>query len=305
MEIRMKTGKVAPPKKVTPLRVYGSSEFAQTDFPLVWLVDGVFVAKQPAVIGGPPKSLKTTIAVDLAISLGTRTPFLGKFRVPKKVRVAVLSGESGGTALQETAKRICKAKRVSLDNCGVDWVLQVPRLDSKEGREQLRTLITERKIDVVIIDPLYLCLLSAGAGGIATNLFEMGHVLKSAARVCLKAGATPILVHHAVKSADGKTEHVGLGDLAFAGIAEYVRQWLLLGHRVPFVPGEGAHDLVMTIGGSVGHADRWRLMINEGALATDFTGRKWDVALTKDDIDKPKKERGKKASSDEYPRSNF
>src|SRR3974390_3509885 len=60
-----------------------------------WLVDNVLVEGQPAVIGGPKKTLKTTCALDLAISLATGTPFLGHFRVAQPVRVAVLSGENG------------------------------------------------------------------------------------------------------------------------------------------------------------------------------------------------------------------
>jgi RecA-family ATPase len=71
-----------------------SAEFAAKKHPRAWLVEDVLVPGQPCVIGGPPKSLKTTLAIDLAVGLGTGTNFLRQFDVPKRRNVALFSGES-------------------------------------------------------------------------------------------------------------------------------------------------------------------------------------------------------------------
>ncbi len=63
--------------------VLTSEEFAQARFTREWLVEDVLVADQLGVIGGPKKALKTSIATDLAISLGSGTSFLGYFPVPR------------------------------------------------------------------------------------------------------------------------------------------------------------------------------------------------------------------------------
>src|SRR5437764_12826055 len=98
-----------------------SASFAREEYRREWLVEQILAAGQPAVLGGPKKTLKTSLAIDLAISLGSGRPFLGRFAVPRRARVAVLSGESGAATLQETARRVCAARGVELEDCDVLW----------------------------------------------------------------------------------------------------------------------------------------------------------------------------------------
>jgi len=108
---------VAPPP--TPadgytLELVDSATFAAADYRPTWLIRRVLVKGQPALWGGPYKSLKTSIAVDAAVSLGSGTPFLNHFAVPARVRTVLLSGEAGGFALQDTARRVCAARGLDL-----------------------------------------------------------------------------------------------------------------------------------------------------------------------------------------------
>src|SRR5262245_6344007 len=100
------------PAVADPFGFLDSAAFARQKYRIDWLAEGVLAAGQPAVIGGPAKSLKTSLAVDLAVSLGTGTPFLGRFKVPRRRRVAVMAGESGRAGLQALAQRVAKAKGV-------------------------------------------------------------------------------------------------------------------------------------------------------------------------------------------------
>jgi RecA-family ATPase len=88
------------------------SEFDRRDFRSNYLVKGILVSGQPCILGGLSKTMKTSLLLDLAISLGTGTRFLGSFEVPSRVKVALLSGESGGSTLQYASRRICRSKGV-------------------------------------------------------------------------------------------------------------------------------------------------------------------------------------------------
>jgi replicative DNA helicase len=258
-----------------------SSEFSKTKYDRRFVVQQLLLPGQLAVVGGAKKSMKTSVAIDLAVSLGTGTPFLNEFSVPKAVSVALLSGESGAAALQDIAGRVCAARDVRLKDCDVRWCFKLPRLDSPADLRRLGDYLDGERVGVAIIDPLYLCLLGAGRGASASNLYEVGPVLMRAAAACLDAGATPVLVHHSTKSGGKKAETGSvpdLDDLAFAGVGEFARQWMLLGRREPYRPGSGRHRLTMNAGGSSGHSGLWSVDIDEG-VPGGAGGRTWRVAV--------------------------
>ena len=82
---------------------------------------------------------------------------------------------------------------------GVYWSFRLPHVANVLDRDRLSAGLREVRADVVVIDPLYLCLLAgADARGVeAGNLFHMGPLLLGVARASLDAGCTPLLCHHA------------------------------------------------------------------------------------------------------------
>src|SRR5262249_6795477 len=164
-----------------------------------WLVEGVMVKDQALVVGGPVKTLKTSLCVDLAVSLASGTPFLGKFGVPSPCRVMVISGEMGEPTLLRTAQRVGKARGLAGLPGDIIWEFGTIPLGRRPGIQALAILTRRRRARVVIIDPLYLSLLKGAKGRNPASLLDMGPLLYEIGDTCLEWGCTPVLVHHATK----------------------------------------------------------------------------------------------------------
>jgi hypothetical protein len=123
-------------------------------------------------------------------------------------------------------------------------------------------------------------LLNGGNASDASNLYAIGPILLKVAKCCLEIGCTPIIAHHTRTLERDFFDPISLEHLAFAGIKEFSRQWLLLNRRVAYDPGvPGSHRLWMSIGGSAGQSGLWSLDIEEGSLDEQGGGRKWDVTV--------------------------
>src|SRR5262249_59624317 len=115
--------------------------------------------------------------------------FLNKLEGRHPVKVVMLSGESGVATIRDTARRVCQAKGIAFPSCGVLWGFELPRLTSGADLEVLTRMLVAERIEVIIVDPLYLCLLAGNPKGRqASNLFDVGPILSNFTHACLDVG---------------------------------------------------------------------------------------------------------------------
>jgi hypothetical protein len=241
------------------------------------IVEGLIASRQPGVLGGPFKGLKTTLAILVALCVATGKPFLDLFAVPKPRNVWFLSSESGADTILDTAERQAKSLGLDLhDDCTRLHIgTRLPRLDDDEHLARLTRALLYQRIEMAIFDPTYLLIGAVKAGVNPASIFSMGSWLAKLSVACLLGRCTPIFVHHAnegVKPGRPMT----LGDLSHAGLAEFSRQWILLNRRTEYDPDQpGKHELFMSWGGSAGHCGILGLDIDEGQAGPDLRGRTW------------------------------
>lgn len=270
----LNTNGVAP--KIEFARI-SSAELASGDYQVEFAIEGAMVLGQPLTIGGPMKSLKTSILIDAAVSLGIGGYFLGRLKVKRPYVTAVMSGESGLATIQETARRIADAAGWRLaDLSNLIWSPDIPKFDRPDHLEALEVFLVGDGIEVLFCDPAYLAMPSADAG----NLMAQGELLRNIGDLCQRLGVSLVLCHH-TKRNTGQDAHepLELQHLAWAGHAEFARQWWLVNRRERYEPGSGQHRLWLSIGGSAGHSALWALDVDEGTF-NEASGRRWEVSLT-------------------------
>lgn len=262
-----------------PFQPMSARELDEAELHTNYLIDGILVERQLGMLAGASKCLKTGLAVDIAISLASGTPFLGDAKVIEKRRVLLATGESGLPTIQETARRNAASRGMFLsdleDNLHV--IDAVPRVTRLKRWELFKQLIKDTDSQFCIVDPLYLAL----DGAEAHNVFQMGEQLERFTELANELQLTILLVHHTRKLTVNASEFqpLELTDMSAAGVAEFARQWLLVSRRERYDPDSTVHRLWISAGGSAGHSRLIAADIDEGRLS-DPQGRKWDVTVT-------------------------
>jgi hypothetical protein len=291
-------------KTVESVRVIPSAEFFTTNYQREYIVERILSGGQPCIMGGKSKTLKTTLATDLALSIGSGSKFLGEFQTIKK-RVAMLSGESGDYTLQESAIRIAYSRGINGSGAEVFWGFDLPCLGSPEGLAATELMLAENQIQVLIVDPAYLSLMGQATKGLnAANLFDIGPLLLQLAAMCKANSTTLILVHHCRKnSPEDKYSKPTLEELSMAGFGEFARQWILLGRREAY-QSDGEHRLWMEVGGSAGHCGSWAVDVSEG-VPDGVVARGYEVTIkTARDETEDRKQRTEKNKAAEQEDRN-
>ena len=254
-----------------------SIEFAAMKFTTSWLINSVLKAKQPCIIAGPSKSMKTTFLVEMCIALSSGQALWRDGRYgTHAVRVALISAESGEETLRETANRICKSKGIELTTLATNlfWSFHAPDISAVNHLESLREFLLANRIDVIAIDPAYLSM--GDIGDRVNNQFSVGAVLQKLSWLMQETGATVILAAHTGKGCRAG-RRLELSDIAHAGFGQWARQWILINRRLAYDgTNPGHHELWISYGGSAGHAGSWAVDINEGRIED---GRTWNYTV--------------------------
>ena len=190
----------------------------------------------------------------------------------------MMTGESGDATTQETMRRIARSKPwINLaDYTNAICSFDLPRLGQPQTKRELERFITDNGLEVLVIDPAYLCL---DLGDDAGNLFIVGKKLRELTDIGHATGSTIIIIHHNKKSINDPFAIPELESIAWSGFQEWARQWLLIGRRELYDPERaGSHKLWLNVGGSAGHSGCWAVDIEEGSRS-DQGGRRWEVTV--------------------------
>jgi len=136
-----------------------------------WMVNGIWSEGAHGLIAGEPKTYKSVISMDLAVSVASGTPFLGHFPIPKTGPALLIQEENDPGDVQDRLLRIAHSKHL-----GETVDISGGRIKYKDHRElpihlvngqgidlanpkdlhQIDEMIGDLKPALVVLDPWYM-----------------------------------------------------------------------------------------------------------------------------------------------------
>jgi len=162
-----------------------------------WLIEQVWSAEAVGIIGGEPKCGKSFLALDLAVSVASGTPCLGRFPVAARGRVLLFAAEDPLDVVRVRLEGLTTARTLDLNRLPL-YVITVPslRLDSDEHRDRLADTVDKVKPALLVLDPFVrLHAIDENAAGDVAPLLAYLRQLQRTHHLAVA------LVHHARKDA--------------------------------------------------------------------------------------------------------
>jgi RecA-family ATPase len=172
-----------------------------------WLVEELWCAPAVGVIGGAPKCAKTWLGLDMALSVATGTPCLGRYAVPEPGPVLIYLAEDALRTVRERIEGMARHRGLDLDEVAIH-VITAPVLRLDHDRDRTRLWETARRLRprLLVLDPLVR--LHGIDENHAGDVAELLAYIRSLQR---DLGLSVLLVHHTRKNAaDGVAAGQGL-----------------------------------------------------------------------------------------------
>jgi len=153
--------------------------------------DGLISRKDLVIFSGPQKKGKSLTSLNLAISIAHQTSWLG-FDIPSLRRVGIIQQEIPEESLKDRLEKMLKNIE------GRDFLDKIPqltcrglKLDSKEGIERIFRWLDMAKIDLLILDPLYLF-----HNKRENDTGDMGRICETIQNIAQKYNCGILVIHH-------------------------------------------------------------------------------------------------------------
>ena len=199
-----------------------------------WLVKGFWGKNSHGIVAGMPKCFKSTIVHDLAVSVASGTPFLGKFPVLDSGPVIMVQNENTDYMIRDRNEKLIvnrdiagKVRQKSNGKLRVKLPDDIPlyfinqqgfMLSSEDHRNKLEELIKEVKPVLIIFDPLYLMF-----DGEINSAKELTPALNWLLYLKKEYSTSVMVIHHYNKGTQGVSQKGGarmMGSIVLYGWVE-------------------------------------------------------------------------------------
>lgn len=194
------------------LKIKSINELEKVSEDSKWLIENLWLTQGIGILAAQPKSGKSWMALDIAVSLASGKTCLNKFEVKEAHKVLFFNAEDTQAIQRERFELVKKAKGIEeeLPNLGIMVARDGLRLDQEEGIQALRAKVIEFKPSLLILDP-WVRLQQVSEN----NATGVAKVLSELRKIKDEFGCGILLVHHAAKGSKdirGSTEFPAWGE---------------------------------------------------------------------------------------------
>jgi RecA-family ATPase len=143
------------PNDLPPLAVSKAASIPTLSARQPWLVRELWTHNAVGLIAGPPKTAKTLLALELAVSVASATPCLGRFEVDSEGPVLVFLAEDALSLTKVRLEALCEHKSLDLDALELHFITAPTLwLDLADDRLRLQQCIARLRPSMLILDPI-------------------------------------------------------------------------------------------------------------------------------------------------------
>jgi len=181
---------------VEPLPVLRAVDLAEPDATRRWLVEDLWTRGGVGIVGGLPKSAKSWLALDMALSVATATPCLDTFEVHDPGSALIYMAEDTASVVKERLLGLCRHRGIDLAAVPIDVITATSlRLDLERDQHRLAETVRQRRPRLLLLDPLVRChRLDENDAGQVSGLLAYLRALQREHEVAV------VVVHHARKN---------------------------------------------------------------------------------------------------------
>jgi hypothetical protein len=183
-------------QRAQPLPVVRASDLESPVHKQSWLIERLWTHQAVGIIGGSPKSGKTWLALEMAVSVASGSPCFDSFAILAPGPVLLYAAEDSAAALRTRVETLARLHKVDFNRLDVHIItVDLLRLDRPEHQDRLESTLLVYKPALLVLDPLVR--VHAIDENVAGQVSMLLGYLRSLQR---KTGAAIALVHHVRKN---------------------------------------------------------------------------------------------------------
>lgn len=179
-----------------PFPVLRIDEVQIQDPERLWLIEDLWLLEGVGLLGAPPKHFKTWCASDLAFSVATGTPALGRYRVREPGAVLFFGAEDSSPSLRTRFDCLAKSRNLTVNEIPL-YLLDINtlRLENPKHLKRLEATLDKHRPRLLVLDPLVRV-----AAVDENSAVEVSAVLGSLRELQRRFHVAILVIHHTRKA---------------------------------------------------------------------------------------------------------